>query len=124
MQRSDSDAALGPRAWSFRSVLVLLFFVAFLAIQIIVPVVKLASPRPARFGWHMWTARKGNPQFILVMKNGTTHPVSLSTYLGLSRGELDIREAMSAHLCRVVPEVASVQIKTLDSEPPKVYSCP
>ena len=124
MQRSDSEEALGSRPWSFRNVLVLVFFVGFLAIQIIVPIVKLTSPRPARFGWHMWTARKRNPQFILVMKDGTTSPVGLSTYLGLSRGELDIREAMSAHLCRVVPEVASVQIKTLDSEPPKVYSCP
>jgi len=100
------------------------FFVIFLAIQIVVPVVKLTSPRPARFGWHMWTARNRNPQFVMTMKDGSLSPVILSTYLGLSRGELDIREAMPAHLCRVVPDVVSVQIKTLDSEPSKVYSCP
>ena len=110
--------------WSSSNVLALAFFVAFLAIQIIVPIVKLTSPRPARFGWHMWTARKRNPEFVMIMKDGTASPVNLSTYLGLSRGELDIQEAMPAHLCRVVPNVASVQIKTLDSEPFKVYSCP
>jgi hypothetical protein len=111
-------------AWSQRNILVIAFFVTFLAIQIVVPVVKLTSPRPARFGWHMWTARKRNPQFVMMMKDGTATPVILSTYLGLSRGELDLRDAMPAHLCRVVPDVASVQIKLLDSEPAKVYSCP
>ena len=110
--------------WSTRNILAVAFFVAFLAIQILVPVVKLTAPRPARFGWHMWTARKRNPQFVLIMKDGSASPVILSTYLGLSRGELDIREAMPPHLCRVVPDVASVQIKPLDSEAPRVYSCP
>jgi hypothetical protein len=116
-QRSDL-------AWSPRNILAIAFFVTFLAIQIVVPVVKLTSPRPARFAWHMWTARKRNPQFVMIMKDGSVSPVMLSTYLGLGRGELDIREAMPAHLCRVVPDVAAVQIKPPDSEPSKVYSCP
>jgi len=60
----------------------------------------------------------------MTMKDGSVSPAILSTYLGLSRGELDIREAMPAHLCRVVPDVASVQTKPLDSEPSRVYSCP
>jgi len=111
-------------AWSPRNILAIAFFVTFLAIQIVVPIVKLISPRPARFGWHMWTARKRNPQFVMTMKDGSASPVILSTYLGLSRGELDIREAIPAHLCRVVPDVASVEIKPLDSQPSKVYSCP
>jgi hypothetical protein len=115
----SSDLAL-----SHRNIVVIAFFVTFLTIQIVVPVVKLTSPRPARFGWHMWTARKPNPQFVMIMKDGSATPVILSTYLGLSRGELDLLEAMPAHLCRVVPDVASVQIKPLDSEPAKVYSCP
>ena len=106
------------------NVLALAFFVAFLTIQVAVPIVKLGSARPARFGWHMWTARKRNPQFVLVMKDGTKRLVSLSTYLGLSRGELDFREAMAEHLCRVVPGVAAVQIDQRDSDSPKVYSCP
>jgi hypothetical protein len=110
--------------WSTRNILAVAFFVTFLAIQIVVPLVKLTSPRPGRFGWHMWTARKRNPQFVMVLKDGSASPVSLSTYLGFSRGEIDVREAMPAHLCRVVPDVASVQIKPLDSEPSKVYSCP
>jgi hypothetical protein len=128
VQRSDPEqaqgAAVDTQSWSLKNVLALTFFVAFLTIQIIVPIVKLTAPRPSRFGWHMWAARKRNPQFILSMKDGTTSPVGLSTYLGISRGELDIHEAMPAHLCRVVPAVASVQIQTLDSERPKVYPCP
>jgi len=117
--REQPEGAIG----SFKNLLALSFFVAFLAIQIVVPIVKLTSLRPARFGWHMWTARKPNPRFTLVFKDGTTSPAILSTYLGLSRGELDIREAMPAHLCRVVPNVASVQINTVDSESLKVYTC-
>jgi hypothetical protein len=124
VQTSDPKEAPTAATWSPKNVLALAFFVAFLTIQIAVPIVKLTSPRPARFGWHMWTARRRNPQFTLVMKDGTTSPVDLSTYLGLSRGELDFREAMPAHLCRVVPDVVEVQTQTLDSESPKVHSCP
>lgn len=120
----SANQHLSDPAWSTRKILAIAFFVTFLAIQIVVPVVKLTSPRPARFGWHMWTARKPNPQFVMTMKDGSVSPVILSTYLGLSRGEMDIREAMPAHLCRVVPDVASVQTKPLDSEPSRVYSCP
>lgn len=109
--------------WTSKNVLVLIFFASFLTIQIVVPIIKLTSQRPARFGWQMWSARKKFPRFFVVMKDGTSQPADLSRYIGWSRGEIDLTEALPPHLCRVVPEIAAVQVKEPGSETLKVHSC-
>lgn len=100
------------------------FFVLFLLIQTAVPLVQLWEPRPARFGWQMFSAGPQRPRFSLVMRDGTTRPADLRLYVAHSRGEVDLEKALPQHLCRVVPDVASVQITTPDSKPMRVYKCP
>ena len=93
----------------------LIFCCLFLAIQIAVPIVKLTSPRPARFGWQMWSARKKFPQFFLV-KGDRKWPANLSPYIAWSRGEMDFTSALPAHLCRVVPDIDAVEIRAPNTE--------
>jgi len=100
------------------------FFVLFLLIQTGVPLVQLWAPRPARFGWQMFTATPQRPRFSLVMRDGTIRPADLRLYVAQSRGEVDLEKALPRHLCRVVPDVASVQIITPDAKQPRVYECP
>jgi hypothetical protein len=119
----EDDAPVNGRVWTSKNVLVIVFFASFLTIQTVVPVVKLTAQRPARFGWHMWSARKRFPQFFVVLNDGTSRPADLSTYIGWSRGEMDFTEALPPHLCRVVPEIAAVEIKAPGSETLKTYSC-
>lgn len=123
---SRVDTGTGPRsslAWTWKSLLAGVFFITFLALQIAVPLVQLASPRPARFGWHMWTARKESPQFLVVLHDGTTRPADLSAHVGLSRGEMDLSDALPPHLCRVVLEIVAVEIRTPGSDAVKIYPC-
>ena len=100
------------------------FFVLFLAIQTAVPLVQLWAPRPARFGWQMFTGTPQRPRFSLVMRDGTRRPADPGRYVAHSRGEVDLEKALPQHLCRVVPDLASVQITAPDSKQPRVYKCP
>ena len=109
--------------WSVRHFLAAGFCTTFLAIQIVVPIVQLGARRPARFGWHMWTARPQAPTFLIVMSDGTRQPADLSRYLALSRGEMDASELLPPHLCRVIPDIAAVEVRTSASDAVKVHRC-
>ena len=38
--------------------------------------------------------------------------------------EVDLEEALPRHLCRVVPDLAAVQITAPDAKQPRFYKCP
>lgn len=99
------------------------FFMLFLVIQTAVPLAQLWAPRPARFGWQMFSARQERPRFSLVLRDGTSRPVDLRLYVAHSRGEVDLEQALPSHLCRVVPDLAAVQIAAPDSKQPRVHTC-
>lgn len=99
------------------------FFVLFLIVQIGVPLAKLATPRPARFGWQMFSVRHQRVRFTLVKRDGTIEPLDLRRYLGQSRGEVDLTKALPPHLCRVVPDLAAVRITPPKSKVSQVYRC-
>jgi hypothetical protein len=110
-------------AWSAKAIAIAAFFVLFLSIQTAVPLVKLFEPRPARFGWQMFTAKPQRVRFTLVMHDGTKKPVDLRQYVGHSRGEVSLESALPQHLCRVVPNVDAVQITAVDSNASRVHPC-
>lgn len=99
------------------------FFVLFLLIQTGVPLVRLWAPRPARFGWQMFSANPQRVRFFLVMRDGTTQPATLGRYVAQSRGEVNLERALPPHLCRVVPNLASVQIIASDAKHSRVHPC-
>ena len=72
----------------------------------------------------MFSASPQRPRFSLVMRDGTSQPANLRLYVAHSRGEVDLEKALPPHLCRVVPDVASVRIAAPDSKEPRVYKCP
>jgi hypothetical protein len=100
------------------------FFAIFLLIQAGVPLVQLWAPRPARFGWQMFSATVPRARFSLVMRDGTSRPAELGRYVALSRGEVDLEKALPQHLCRVVADLAAVQISAPSSKETRVYQCP
>jgi hypothetical protein len=108
--------------WTWRHRLALTCCVSYLAIQVVVPFTRLARARPARFGWQMWSVRIAFPRFLLVMADGTTMAPDLARYVATSRGEVDLRDALPPHLCRVVPELSAVEIRTPGSDR-TVYPC-
>ena len=106
-----------------KHVLVTVFCLSYLAIQVLIPLALLAAPRPARFGWHMWSVRVAFPRFRLLMDDGTSTLPDLGRYVVTTRGEIDLRDALPPHLCRVVSGVAAVEISAPDSDQRSEYSC-
>lgn len=109
--------------WTSRHLVAAVFCIAFLTLQIAVPIIRLTSPRPARFGWHMWTARPQAPQFSIVMNDGSVRPADVSVYLASSRGEMDAGSVLPPHLCRVIPDIVAVEIRPRGSNAVQLYRC-
>ena len=118
------DSRQSDERWTPQRVVATAFFVLFLLVQTGIPLVKLAAPRPARFGWQMFSGRQQRARFSLVMRDGRSQPVNLGRYVAQSRGEADLEKVLPPHLCRVVPDVASVQITAPRSGQPRAYKCP
>ena len=120
--QDDTRHVSGP--WTAESLAAAAFFVLFLMIQTAVPLVQLWAPRPARFGWQMFSARQSRARFSLVLRDGAVQPVKLDLYVAQSRGEVDLEEALPRHLCRVVPDLTAVQITAPSAKQPRFYQCP
>ncbi len=118
-----TGAAHDDGPWTARALAAAACFVLFLLVQAAVPLVRLTSPRPARFGWQMFSAKHQRTRYTLVLRDGTREPARLATYVANSRGEMDLEEALPRHLCRVVADLESVQVLAPDSELPRVYPC-
>jgi hypothetical protein len=85
------------------------FFVAFLAIQLAVPIVQLLwAPRPARFGWQMYSVVSAQPRFELIMRDGATRSLDISPYVTSMRGDVPLARFLPAHLCMLFPDAAAV----------------
>ena len=102
----------------------LVFITLFLSIQIAVPVVKLLSPRPVRFGWHMWTVTPPRRHVVLLMRDGSSRPADLRPYLVQARGELNLDEVLPRHLCRMMPDVAAVRHRSPRTATTQTHPCP
>lgn len=109
--------------WTGKDIAAAAFFLLFLLIQTAVPLVRLWAPRPARFGWQMFSAAPQRTRYILILRDGTRKPASLAPFVAQSRGEMDLMKAIPRHLCRVIPDLAAVQIVAPDSEVPQVHTC-
>jgi hypothetical protein len=109
--------------WTWKHRFALAFCAAFLTVQTVVPLLRLARPRPARFGWQMWTVRPTFPTFRMVMADGTKRAPDLSVYVAVNRGEVDLRDALPPHLCRAVPGVTAVEITEPVTDLVSVQQC-
>lgn len=73
--------------------------VAFLALQLTLPVLALAGPRPTGFGWQMFTAYAPPPAVSVELADGSVVGVDLSQLLAHPRPEAELGGPIVAALC-------------------------
>ena len=101
-----------------------IFFSVFLIVQLVTPIVQLIwAPRPARFGWQMFSVDVPPPVFSVVLDDGTTKPVGLEPYVSSLRGDVPLAQFLPAHLCRVVPQAVAVQYQLHGAHRAETYQC-
>ncbi len=91
--------------------LVMLAIALFVGVQIIVPLVALAGPRPARFSWQMYSGIRTHQTFTLQFEDGTTRPVIAGDYLVHPRADTDHTTWLPDHACRAEADLAAVLIE-------------
>ena len=115
---------LNQRHRSLSTIIAACFFVAFLAVQIVIPLIQLAwSPRPARFGWQMYSVGSATPRFELIMRDGTDKPLDITPYVTSLRGDVPLVRFLPPHLCTLFPEAAAVRYQTDDGLQAGTYQC-
>jgi hypothetical protein len=80
--------------------------IAFLVIQIVVPLWQLTQPRPARFGWQMYAAGAPAAEFAAVGRDGSVTPVALHEYIVRRRDDLDLLGVLPPAVCARTGAVA------------------
>jgi len=112
------------RRSAYARTLTVVFFVGFVLVQSITPVVQLLwAPRPARFGWQMFSIVAPPPAFTVVHDDGTSSAIDIEPYVTSLRGDVPLVEFLPRHLCRVVPHVVAVRIQPSNTDRPEVYQC-
>jgi hypothetical protein len=100
------------------------FLVAFLVIQILMPLVQFVrAPRPARFGWQMYSVASTAPRFELIMPDGNTKPLDITPYVTSLRGDVPLARFLPQHLCALFPDAAAVHYQMADDSQAGIYQC-
>ena len=100
------------------------FFVVFLAAQILIPLAQLAwAPRPARFGWQMYSVASAAPRFELIMRDGFAKPIDITPYVTSLRGDVPLARFVPPHLCTLFPDAAAVRYQMDDGSQAGTYQC-
>lgn len=114
-----------PSAWSSRERLAGAIVIGYLAVQLTLPVVLLFYPRPQRFGWQMFTNAPVIPQLVLHRTGGRRDTVDINRYFAVRRPELlrsDL-DLLPAHVCRVTPDAAAVELQIRRDSLPRFHPC-
>ena len=100
------------------------FFVVFLAAQILVPLAQLVwSPRPARFGWQMYSVVSAAPRFELIMRDGATKPLDIAPYVTSLRGDVPFARFLPQHLCTRFPAAVAIHYQMDDGSQAGTHQC-
>jgi hypothetical protein len=105
-----------------RTLAVSVVIVAFLLVQIAVPVVALFGPRPGRFAWQMYSALPDVPRAWTVASDGTEQPVDLDALFAVRRAEIDYLTVLRTGLCDATGAHA-VRIEASDGDEPELIAC-
>src|SRR3712207_2620917 len=100
-----------PGPWRPRRMrLVAVFFVAYVALQVLIPTLALTIPTPTRFGWQMYSRPWFPASYIVVRADGVVEQVDPAAHLAYFRPEVELERFLPPHLCRVVPEATAVRV--------------
>lgn len=101
--------------WSVRERLRAWLGVGFVVAQVCICLVQLSKPRPARFGWQMYSGMGGAVQYHVVDANGRDHGIDLQHYVAFPRYELDGEEqAVTPLVCRDYPGAKGMRFEYVD----------
>lgn len=113
-----------PGASQWARIAIACFFAVFLALQALVPIYQLlVAPRPARFGWQMFSVSAPPPDFAIVRADGSSAPIAIEPYVASARGDVPLAQFLPAHLCRIVPGAAAVRVQQPGAQQVEVYQC-
>ena len=75
--------------------------------QVGVPTANLLAPRPARFGWQMYSVAQPAPEAWTPSTSGGLEPVDLDSHWAVLRAEIDDVEGFARQVCALTeaPEV-------------------
>ncbi|HVL11170.1 MAG TPA: hypothetical protein VM529_01305 [Gemmata sp.] len=97
-------------------------FLLALGVMVGVPLARLAGPKPARFGWHMYSAGRPMPDVWVVYPDRTVHPVATEAVLGHHRSDFtDLERHLTPHLLRLYPGAVAVRYQRPGEPEPREY---
>jgi hypothetical protein len=85
--------------WPPRAILAAALFVAIAVVQVGVPVRQFVEPRPARFGWHMYSNLNPPPLAWVEGADGERTEVDVMQVLGDTRAEISWSGPLAERLC-------------------------
>jgi hypothetical protein len=96
--------------------------IAFLLVQIAVPVAALFGPRPERFAWQMYSALPDVPRAWTVAADGSEQPVDLDALFAVRRAEIDYTTVLRTGLCDAT-DAPAVKIQANEDDEPELIAC-
>ncbi len=90
---------MSERGWTGREMLAAMLCVAILTVQLAVPIRAFLEPRPARFGWHMYSTLNYLPEAWIEGADGSVAMVDVMKVLGDTRAEIHWSDPLAALLC-------------------------
>ena len=100
-------AAVHPE-WNLRSTVTAALIVAFVAIALAVPAFALTQPRPARFGWQMYSVAYPAPRAWLQAADGSTEEYDLADRLAVLRADVPDPLGVGQQLCATTSSPAVI----------------
>jgi hypothetical protein len=82
--------------------------------QFALPAALLLAPRPARWGWQMYSTTSPAVALTLLGADGAATPLDTGDYLGWNRGEIDAATALPPFVCAQHPGARAVLVRRGD----------
>jgi hypothetical protein len=105
-----------------RTLAISVLIAAFLAVQLLVPMVALFGPRPARFSWQMYSALPRVPHAWTIAADGTERPMDLGALFAVQRSEIDYTAVLRAGLCDLTDDPV-VKVRAGEAAAPEFIAC-
>lgn len=88
--------------WRRSPAVAVLVIAVFLVVQLAVPLSRLGTDSPRRFGWQMFSIARHSPQFVVATETGEIE-IEVSDFMARVRADVDLVALLPQHLCSVVP---------------------
>jgi len=103
---------------------VAVFMAGWMGWQLLLPAWRLVQPeRPARFGWHMYSAVAVQPRFVVEMSDGAADTVRVSDVSSRWRPEIDAAAVLPGWLCGSRDGAEAVRVLRSGGAGDQVHAC-